>query len=222
MIAALRKLVHQSAVWPPIDYELVDLKHKGYLKGHVLNAGAGWRDISHLVEGTLVNQDLSWPGDDRTNIDIFSPIDDIPRPDNTFDVILCIAVLEHVENPEHCVREFFRVLKPGGIVIASVPFLQPEHKIPTDFQRYTKDGLASLFRRCEFEIEENKAMFTVYHTLHWIVHEWLSLKSSMWYKFLRVIFLVPLALLAKKSTLRSDKLASIFRIVVKKPIAPKL
>src|SRR5262245_1292387 len=149
MIATLRKLVQQPAVWPPIDYELVDLKQRGYLRGHVLNAGAGWRDISHLVEGTLLNQDLSWPNDNRTNIDIFSPIDDIPKPDNTFDAIICIAVLEHVENPELCVREFFRVVKPGGVVIASVPFLQPEHKIPTDFQRYTKDGLTSLFRRCK-------------------------------------------------------------------------
>ena len=86
----------------------------------------------------------------------------------------------------------------------------------------SKGGLASLFTRCEFEIEDNKAMFTVYHTLHWIVHEWLSLKSSMWYKILRVIFLVPLALLAKKSTLRSDKLASVLRIVVRKPFAPNV
>jgi hypothetical protein len=110
------------------------------------------------------------------------------------------------------------VVKPGGIVIASVPFLQPEHKVPTDYQRYTKDGLSTLFTKGGFEIEENKALFTVYHTLHWIVSEWLSLRNSIWYKFLRVMFLIPLALLAKHSTLSSDKVASAFRIVVRKPL----
>ena len=218
MITVLRRLVRQPS-WPSIDSELIDLRNKGYLSGHVLNAGAGWRDIAHLVDGTLVNQDLSWPGDERTNIDIVSPIDNIPRPDNTFDAIICLAVLEHVEVPEQCVREFFRVVKPGGIVIASVPFLQPEHKVPTDFQRYTKDGLSTLFRKCGFEIEENKALFTVYHTLHWIVFEWLTLKNNVWYKILRVMLLVPLALLSQKSQLCSDKIASGFRIVVRKPLA---
>jgi hypothetical protein len=106
MITVLRRLVYQP-VCQPIDYELIDLKRKGYLSGHVLNAGAGWRDISHLVDGILVNQDLSWPGDERTNIDIVSPIDNIPRPDNTFDTIICIAVLEHVENPESVCGNFF-------------------------------------------------------------------------------------------------------------------
>src|SRR4051812_22240180 len=119
----LRRLVRSSEIFPPIDDELIDLKEKGLLKGTVLNAGAGWRDVSHLIDGTLVNQDISWPGDDRTNIQIYSPIHSIPRPDDTFDVILCIAVLEHVINPDECVAEMVRVLKRGGLMVASVPFL---------------------------------------------------------------------------------------------------
>jgi ubiquinone/menaquinone biosynthesis C-methylase UbiE len=88
--------------------------------------------------------------DTRTNVDIVSPLHSIPRPDGTFDTILCIAVLEHVENPEEVTAEMSRVLKPGGYLVATVPFLQPEHKIPTDFQRYTRDGLSTLVARHGF------------------------------------------------------------------------
>jgi SAM-dependent methyltransferase len=211
-----RRLTSQGSVWPSIDYELIDLRQRGLLKGMVLNAGCGWRDIRHLVDGTLVNQDISWPGDTRTNIDILSPLHEIPRPPGTFDCVLCIAVLEHVVNPIEVVNELFRVVKPGGYVIASVPFLQPEHKVPTDFQRYTRDGLTVLFRNAGFEIEEVRPMFTVYHTLHWLVYEWLHIRRTIGFKLLRLLLLPPLVLLAKHSTLVSDKTATCFRLIGRK------
>jgi len=143
IINYLRSKVSQPHIWPEIDYELND--YKGHLNGMVLNAGAGSRDISHLVSGKLINQDIKWVNENRTHIQDYSPLHQIPFEDEYFDAIVCIAVLEHVDNPVDIVKEFFRVLKPGGVVIASVPFLQPEHKIPTDYQRYTKDGLHNLF-----------------------------------------------------------------------------
>jgi SAM-dependent methyltransferase len=152
LLEFLRSLISQSSVWPLIDNELLEAKKMGVLKGTVLNAGAGTRQVSHLIEGVLVNQDIAWPGEVRTNIHIYSPIHQIPKPACFFDAILCIAVLEHVENPEEILSEFFRVLKPGGHVVASVPFLQPEHKAPTDFQRYTSDGLARLFAQHGFDV----------------------------------------------------------------------
>lgn len=216
MLNSLRRLTKVS-VWPPIDYELLDIKERGLLRGTVLNAGCGWRRIGHLVEGTLVNQDISWDGDTRTHVDIFSPIHDVPRPDGSFDCVLCIAVLEHVANPVEVVAELFRVTKPGGYVVASVPFLQPEHKIPTDFQRYTRDGLTFLFSNAGFEIEEVRPLYTVYHTLHWIVYEWLKLSSSFAYRAMRVLFLPPLSYMARHSTLVSDTTASGFRVLARKP-----
>jgi len=213
----LRRWTQQGTIWPDIDYELNTPELRALLSGNVLNAGAGSRDISHLVDGELVNQDIPWPGDERTHIDIFSPIHDIPRPDGTFDTIVCIAVLEHVENPEEVIPEFFRVLKPGGQVIASVPFLQPEHKIPTDYQRYTRDGLQRLFEHHGFRVNAVKPLFTVYHTLHWIVYEWLNVKPTFGSKFLKLLILPILATMAKISRLQSDKIASAFQVIAQKP-----
>jgi SAM-dependent methyltransferase len=48
-------------------------------------------------------------------------ITQIPYPDNTFDVILCSHVLEHVSEDRQAIREMFRVLKPGGWGIVQPP-----------------------------------------------------------------------------------------------------
>lgn len=216
----LRGLASQGSIWgPPWDltYELRNAHQLGLLRGRVLNSGAGERDISAMIDGVLVNQDIAWTNERRTHIDIYCSADALTCDDNTFDTVLSIAVLEHVENPEQCVAEFYRVLRPGGHVVASVPFLQPEHKVPTDFQRYTKDGLDKLFRAHGFETESIEPLFTIYHTLHWIIYEATTASPSLASKLLRYVFLPPLALLARHSRHTSDVLASGFQIIARKP-----
>lgn len=65
---------------------------------------------------------------DYTTGDYNSPIADIhfdlhhaPFEDNTFDVIFCNHVLEHVEDAHQCMRELYRIMKPGGWGIFQVP-----------------------------------------------------------------------------------------------------
>lgn len=65
---------------------------------------------------------------DYTTGDLLSPLadvkfdlHDIPFADNTYDVIFCNHVLEHVEDDARCMRELYRVLKPGGFAILQVP-----------------------------------------------------------------------------------------------------
>jgi ubiquinone/menaquinone biosynthesis C-methylase UbiE len=45
----------------------------------------------------------------------------LPYGDSSFDYITCIEGLEHIENPQQAIREFSRMLKPGGHLIVSVP-----------------------------------------------------------------------------------------------------
>lgn len=60
--------------------------------------------------------------------DVKMDIHDIQYPDNTFDVILCNHVLEHVRDDIQCMSELCRVLSPGGLAIMQVP-LDPELEI---------------------------------------------------------------------------------------------
>jgi uncharacterized protein YbaR (Trm112 family) len=70
----------------------------------------------------------------------------LPFRSNSVDAIWCNAVLEHVAGAPEAVKEMVRVVEPGGRVICLVPFMQPVHAYPLDFQRYTADGLAYLMR----------------------------------------------------------------------------
>lgn len=75
-----------------------------------------------------------------SNIDIVSDITSIPEPDESFDVILCSEVLEHLPDPLTALDEFFRLLKPGGKLLITAPFSSLVHFSPyhyaTGFSRY--------------------------------------------------------------------------------------
>jgi SAM-dependent methyltransferase len=61
----------------------------------------------------------------------------LPFTDNCFDIVVCAELLEHVYAPENVLAEVFRVLKNGGLLLITVPFLVQIHADPTDYGRYT-------------------------------------------------------------------------------------
>lgn len=65
---------------------------------------------------------------DYTTTDLFSPLADVkadicdlPFADNSYDIILCNHVLEHIPDDTKAMQELFRVLKPGGMAILQIP-----------------------------------------------------------------------------------------------------
>jgi 2-polyprenyl-3-methyl-5-hydroxy-6-metoxy-1,4-benzoquinol methylase len=45
----------------------------------------------------------------------------VPFRDKTFHIVTCVEGIEHIENPYHLAREFFRILRPGGRLLLSTP-----------------------------------------------------------------------------------------------------
>jgi ubiquinone/menaquinone biosynthesis C-methylase UbiE len=56
---------------------------------------------------------------------VLADIEKIPFKDNTFSTIICTEVIEHQPNPTKTISELYRVLKPGGVLIGSVPSKMP-------------------------------------------------------------------------------------------------
>jgi len=77
--------------------------------------------------------------------DLQGPVEELPVPDGSYDVVLCNQVLEHCADPGLAVAELFRVTRPGGRVLASTHGVQMYHPAPDDLWRWTHTGLERLF-----------------------------------------------------------------------------
>ncbi len=64
----------------------------------------------------------------------------------TFPVIVCTALLEHVPGPDRLVGELHRILEPGGRLIVTASAVFPFHGAPANYFHFTPNGLRYLFR----------------------------------------------------------------------------
>ena len=77
---------------------------------------------------------------DYSKLDLVCDITDIPLEDNSLDAIMCIEVIEHLEDPLLAFKEFSRLLKKEGLLILTAPFNSLTHYAPyhysTGFSKY--------------------------------------------------------------------------------------
>lgn len=112
----------------------------------VLDFGCGMKPWEYLFEGFAgVYQGIDvYPG---SRVDIVYDGADIPLPSNSVDLVFSSSVFEHVCDIEHTLHQLHRVLKPGGRLIAVVPFMNHCHGTPFDYHRPTRFGWEALLRR---------------------------------------------------------------------------
>ena len=91
-------------------------------------------------------------------------------PDASYDLVFCSQALEHVPDPLRVLREFHRVLKPGGQVWASAPFFYEEHFKPYDYYRYTRFGWRHLATEAGLEVEKIAYLESYYATVSYQLH----------------------------------------------------
>jgi SAM-dependent methyltransferase len=135
--------------------------------GAVLDVGAGLR--SHVDERVVSLEIVDYP-----TVDVLGVAQSLPFEDEVFDGVMVLAVLEHVPDPQKCADEIMRVLKPGGTVLAEIPFLQPEHGFPEHFFNATRAGIRWLFREL---VDVEQHVPDAGHpmvSLHWIASWYLA------------------------------------------------
>jgi SAM-dependent methyltransferase len=134
----------------------------------VLDCGAGRRS-----RGTpnIINLEIvPYP-----STDVLATNEQLPFKDDSFDLVISCAVLEHVRFPFEAAREIVRVTKPGGLIYADVPFLQPYHGYPSHYYNMTHQGLANLFSdACSIEKSFVPEYGTPVWTLTWFLNSYLA------------------------------------------------
>ena len=92
---------------------------------------------------------------DYGKLDYVSDIAHIPAPDESFDAVLCTEVLEHVPNPIDTLREFSRILAPGGRLFLSAPLSSGIHQQPFHYYGgYSPHFYTKFLSEFGFEIVE--------------------------------------------------------------------
>jgi len=169
----------------------------------VLNVGSGG-DIGKQISSAQIARGFAVTSTDidpSRNPDVVDDISSSSFQDESFDAIIIMEVLEHVPNPFQAASELCRLLKPGGRLILSVPYIFPLHDRPYDFFRFTKYGLANLFLALEdVQIRERNSWAEAILVLIARLANGQGRKGKIMALILSpvLIFLMPLAFLASR------------------------
>jgi SAM-dependent methyltransferase len=127
------------------------------LNGRLLDVGCGTKPYQQLFRvNSYVGLDIdSSISRQRGVADYYYDGKLFPFADDSFDSILCNQVLEHVFNPDEFLGEIMRVLKPGGKLLLTVPFVWDEHEQPNDYARYSSFGLRALLEKQSFKVVQH-------------------------------------------------------------------
>lgn len=116
--------------------------------------------------------------DASTEPDYCCSAEQMPLDNACIDQVLMTEVLEHLPDPVAVLKECHRVLKGGGQLIATMPFLYPIHADPHDYQRWTPDKIQLVLLGIGFSEIEIKPMGSLFAVLYDLLFVSLGLASK--------------------------------------------
>lgn len=133
----LRKMGYQISKFDNLGYvfreKLIELLNNNVSGETILDIGSSQWNYPKEHFKNVTTLDIQPPAD------VIGSIMDMPFKDATFDCIICLETLEHVEDPLKAMSEIYRVLKPGGKFIGSAPFAYELHgEEYGDYWRFTR------------------------------------------------------------------------------------
>ena len=139
------------------------------MKGKVLDFGCGAKPYQQLFNRCTkyIGCDVEISGHDHSNevIDKYYDGKHLPFENEYFDSVFSSEVFEHVENLEEIMLELNRVVKKGGYMLVTVPFIWKEHEVPYDYRRFTSFGIKKFLTDYGFEIIECKKLTSSFEAI---------------------------------------------------------
>lgn len=169
--------------------------------GRLLDVGCGTKPYRPLFS---VNEYVGLDYTDgarvrNPNADLHYDGGRFPVTDASFDYVLATEVLEHVFEPNGFVQEIHRALKPGGLLLLTVPFVWDEHEAPWDYARYTSFGVRHLMEKHGFVVVEQRKTggFLTTLTQLFCLYLYYGTYRRRWLlRLTRALVMAPLQLLA--------------------------
>jgi Methylase involved in ubiquinone/menaquinone biosynthesis len=130
-----------------------------YMTGRLLDFGCGSKPYRALFQvSEYIGTDIEVSGHDHQNeqIDVYYDGKTLPFDDASFDSVFSSEVFEHIFNLPEILDELHRVIKPGGHMLITLPFVWDEHEIPYDFARYTSFGIRHILTEKGFVVLEQQ------------------------------------------------------------------
>jgi SAM-dependent methyltransferase len=146
----------------------------------VFNAGAGEGGYSPMLLGlpgveSLLESDFSWsantpPRTDRRQEYFCASLVSIPAADQSFNLILCTEVLEHIHEHEQALDELVRVMAPGGWLLITVPTPPAVPDKAHAREGYRPEELSALLTARGFEVIDQR--FCMYFFFRFLLANW--------------------------------------------------
>ncbi len=123
----------------------------------ILDVGAGRGDFKAAFRGKKYLSLDIYP---YPEIDLVCDlIESVPLRKDSFDMVTLLNVCEHVYDPALLIKRIFPIIKPGGKMLITIPFLLKIHQEPVDYARYTFIALERMGREAGFHVEEIDCFF---------------------------------------------------------------
>lgn len=163
--------------------------NSNFLNGKLLDFGCGSKPYEKLFKNLNDYIGVEVAGNkENLKSDIYYDGISLPFADNTFDSILCTEVFEHVEQLDDVIFELYRILKPGGRMIVTTPFMCLEHEMPYDFRRFTLNGLINFMKKNNFKILKSQKLLNNFHvffqTLNFYICQVFLKKKTLYLKYI--------------------------------------
>ena len=127
-------------------------KYAHHIRGIVLDVGSG--GLKRYASLFKCEKYITLDIDEKCGSDIIASVEKIPMGDESVDAIICTQVLGDIKDIELAVREFYRVLKRGGVILLTESLFNELHDEPNDFWRFTSFSLKYILEENKFKIIE--------------------------------------------------------------------